>query len=102
MDRKYYYIIFKNNKYRIGKDYIKEIQTDSIDIYYDIEFIDGVIRKNNEVFEQRRKARQLRDKLNKRYKVDREKPIYTNFFKEKEDFRIELYDYFSNCKKVRY
>lgn len=87
MDRKYYYIIFKNNKYRIGKDYIKEIQTDSIDIYYDIEFIDGVIRKNNEVFEQRRKARQLRDKLNKRYKVDREKPIY---------------DYFSNCKKVRY
>lgn len=102
MDRKYYYIFFENNKYRIGKDYIKEIQTDSIDIYYDIEFINGVIRKNNEVFEQRRKARQLRDKLNKRYKVDREKPIYTNFFKEKEDFRIELYDCFSNCKKVRY
>lgn len=84
MDRKYYYIFFENNKYRIGKDYIKKIQTDSIDIYYDIEFVNGVIRKNNEVFEQRRKARQLRDKLNKRYKVN-----------------IELYYYFSNCKKVR-
>lgn len=68
MDRKYYYLFFKNNKYRIGKDYIKEIQTDSIDFYYDIKFINGVIRKNNEVFEQRRKARQLRDKLNMKNK----------------------------------
>lgn len=71
MDRKYYYIFFENNKYRIGKDYIKEIQTDSIDFYYDIEFINGVIRKNNEVFEQRRKARQLRDKLNRKYKKEK-------------------------------
>ena len=91
MDRKYYYLFFKNNKYRIGKNYIKEVQTDSIDIYFEIEFDNGTVRENNEVFEQRRKARQLRDKLNRKYKVNK-----------KENLKIELYGYFSNCKKVRY
>ena len=79
MDRKYYYLFFKNNKFRIGKDYIKSLQTDSIDIYFDIEFDNGTVRKNNEVFEQRRKARQLRDKLNRKYKVNK-----------KENLKIEL------------
>ena len=55
------------------------MQTDSIDIYFDIEFDNGTVRKNNEVFEQRRKARQLRDKLNRKYKVNK-----------KENLKIEL------------
>ena len=65
MNRKYYYIAFKNGKYRIFKEFISEIQTDSIYRTYNIYFINGVVRKNNQVYEQRRKARQVRDALNR-------------------------------------
>lgn len=71
MNRKYYYIKFENGKYRIKKEYIAWIQTDSIDAYYYIEFADGIIKTNYEVFEQRRKARQARDKANREYKIRR-------------------------------
>ena len=65
MNRKYYYIAFKQGKHRIFKEFIREVQTDSISETYNIYFINGIIRKNNEVFEQRRKARKLRDILNR-------------------------------------
>lgn len=71
MNRKYYYIKFENGKYRIKKEYIAWIQTDSIYAYYYIEFADGVTKTNYEVFEQRRKARQARDKANREYKIRR-------------------------------
>lgn len=71
MNRKYYYIYFYNGKYRIGKDYIVSIETTSIYFYYHVEFLNGTIRKNYNVYEQRRKARQARDKANREYKIRR-------------------------------
>lgn len=65
MNRKYYYIAFKNGKYRIFKEFISEVQIDSIDSTYKIYFVNGIVRKNNQVYEQRRKARQFRDALNR-------------------------------------
>lgn len=70
MNNKYYYIDFINNKFRICKEYISHIQDDSIYETYEIEFINGITRKNNEVFRQRRKARQFRDKCNRRKKYE--------------------------------
>lgn len=70
---KLYYIDFQNWKFRIFKDYISEFQDDSIDVTFNIEFTNGIIRKNTETFVKRRKARQFRDLKNKIYKLTGEK-----------------------------
>lgn len=65
MNRQYYYINYINGKYRICKDYILYIQDDSVQATYKIYFINGIEKPNTHVFEKRRKARQMRDYLNK-------------------------------------
>ena len=65
MNRKYYYIGFKNCKYRIFKEFLSELQIDSIHETYKVYFANGIVRKNDEVYEQRRKARKVRDALNR-------------------------------------
>lgn len=64
MDQQYYYIQLINGKYRICKDFIFRLQDDSCAETYYIEFCNGEIRTNNEVFRARRKARQARDYAN--------------------------------------
>lgn len=68
MNKKYYYVVFKQGKYRIFKEFIREIQTDSIKETYNIYFDNGIIVNNEQVFEKRRKARQFRDMLNRQQK----------------------------------
>lgn len=78
MDQEYYYIQLINGKYRICKDYIFRIQDNSDTKTYYIEFCNGEIRTNNEVFRARRKARQARDYAN--YKLRKFPFKYSNLY----------------------
>lgn len=68
MNIKLYYVDFVNGKFRIFKEYVDYIEGWSTEKYVNIVFINGVERKNCDVFEKRRKARQNRDFLNKNFK----------------------------------
>lgn len=65
-NRQFYYVDLKDGKFRIFKDYIDSIQEDSIEENFKVYFKNGIIRPHNEVYEQRREARQARDKKNKK------------------------------------
>lgn len=72
IDKKFYYVDFINSKYRICKEYIKGVQTNSTTRHYKIYFCNGIERNNDKVFIKRRKARQFRDTLNRFRKYEDE------------------------------
>lgn len=68
MNIKLYYVDFVNGKFRIFKEYVDYMEGCTADDYITIVFINGIVRKNCDVFEKRRKARQNRAFLNKNFK----------------------------------